>query len=229
MMPGERHESGAHQALSMLLPWYVNETLGEADRERLEVHLADCLRCREDLALERQLYRGLRTDSAVEFMPTASLKRLHERLDAIEIAAVDERPRVEDVLASRPTMPWAGLAAASVAVLAVAVSVLATQRWLLFRSHGIAAPYQTVTQPAPQVPGETIRAVFAPTITLVELQAILDEAQLRIVAGPSEAGVYALAPTSQRPTRSALASLRAHSNVKFAESIQTDSRSDATP
>ncbi len=53
--------------------------------------------------------------------------------------------------------------------------------------------YYTVTTPIPRAPNEVIRAVFSPHITLVELQAILDEAQLRIVSGPTEAGVYSLA------------------------------------
>ena len=51
-------------------------------------------------------------------------------------------------------------------------------------------------------PNEVIRAVFSPTITLVELQTMLDEAQLRIVSGPTEAGVYSLAANSRRPVSS---------------------------
>ena len=62
-----------------------------------------------------------------------------------------------------------------------------------------------------------IRAVFSPTITLVELQTILDEAQLRIVSGPTEAGVYSLASNSTCPVRESLALLRRHSAVRFAE------------
>jgi hypothetical protein len=80
-----------------------------------------------------------------------------------------------------------------------------------------AADYHTVTISAPRPPGEVIRAVFSPTITLVELQAILDEAQMRIVSGPTEAGVYSLAATSRRPVNSSLALLRRHSSVRFAE------------
>ena len=67
----------------------------------------------------------------------------------------------------------------------------------------------------PRPPDEVIRAVFSPTITLVELQAILEEAQLRIVSGPTEAGVYSLAAKSSRPVRSSLALLRQHSEGAF--------------
>ena len=58
------------------------------------------------------------------------------------------------------------------------------------------------------VAGEVIRAVFSPTITLDQLQAILDEAQLKIVSGPTEAGVYSLASSSDLTVRSSLAALR---------------------
>jgi hypothetical protein len=69
-------------------------------------------------------------------------------------------------------------------------------------------------------PNEVIRAVFAPTITLDELQSILDEAQLRIVSGPTEAGVYSLAANSSRSVSSSLALLRGHAKVRFAEGTQ---------
>jgi hypothetical protein len=79
------------------------------------------------------------------------------------------------------------------------------------------ADYHTVTNSAPRPPDEVIRAVFSPTMTLVELQAILDEAHLRIVSGPTEAGVYSLASTSRQPVNSSLALLRRHPSVRFAE------------
>ena len=60
-----------------------------------------------------------------------------------------------------------------------------------------------------------IRAVFSPTITLVELQTILDEAQLRIVSGPTEAGVYSLASTSTLPV-SVVSGAAAPSTLRFA-------------
>jgi hypothetical protein len=115
-------------------------------------------------------------------------------------------------------VPWQGLMAASVAVMAVALSLLAADRWT--QSRAPAPSYFTVTTAVPRVPGEVIRAVFSPTITLVELQAILDTAQLRIVAGPTEAGVYSLAANSKRPVSASLASLRGHGKVRFAESTQ---------
>jgi hypothetical protein len=65
-----------------------------------------------------------------------------------------------------------------------------------------------------------IRAVFSPQMSLGELQGILDEAQLSIVGGPSEAGVYSLASTSGRSPAAAAALLRTHPTVRFAEPMR---------
>ncbi len=114
-----------------------------------------------------------------------------------------------------------GLMAASIAVMAVALSLLAADQWMQFRAPRLRRPTITRSRlPTARAPDEVIRAVFSPTITLVELQAILDEAQLRIVSGPTEAGVYSLAANSSRPVSSSLALLRGHPKVRFAESTQ---------
>jgi len=210
-----------HEDISALLPWYINGSIGEHERQRVDAHLTLCAGCRDDLAKEQCIYQGMTAETAVEYMPAASLKRLQARLDGVAVAA--ERPVADAPVAEKPgrrPMAWPGLMAASVAVMAVALSLLAADRWMQSRAHGLAPDYYTVTTPAAHAPGEVIRAVFAPTITLVELQAILDEAQLRIISGPTEAGVYSLAANSRRPVSTSLALLRGHPKVRFAESTR---------
>jgi hypothetical protein len=183
------------------------------------------------MALEQRVHAGMSVEPAVEYMPAASLKRLQSRLDGLTAAqpgeAVVEAPRTRFVAAARRAVTWHGVMAASVAIMAVAVSLLAADRWMHSRVED--GPYRTVTASKPRVPGEVIRAVFVPTITLVELQAVLDEAGLRIVSGPTEAGVYSLAANSRRPVSASLASLRGHAKVRFAESIQPSVGPGDTP
>jgi hypothetical protein len=97
-----------------------------------------------------------------------------------------------------------------------------------FRARMTAPQYHTVTTPVPRAQGEVIRTVFSPTITLAEVQAILEESGLRIVSGPTEAGVYSLAAKSGRPVGASLAILRANAKVRFAESIESGAGSDDT-
>jgi hypothetical protein len=114
--------------------------------------------------------------------------------------------------------------AASIAALAVALGLLAIDGWMELHARGAAPVYYTVTTPAAQPADAVIRAVFSPTITLAEMQSILGEAQLRIVAGPTEAGVYSLASSTSRPVSLSLSLLRQHTAVRFAEITQPNAR-----
>jgi anti-sigma factor RsiW len=216
--------------VSERIPWYINGTISEDERQRLDAHLLHCANCRNEIAQDRLVYEVMNVDSGVEHMPAASLKRLRARLDDVDAAttALPADLTAAEKPGRRPAH-WQGLAAASIVVMAVTIGLLAADRWIQFRARTSAADYYTVTTPAPHAPGEMVRAVFSPTITLVEVQAILDEAGLRIVAGPTEAGVYSLAADSRRPVSSSLATLRANAKVRFAESIQSARGPDDSP
>jgi anti-sigma factor RsiW len=220
-----------HRDISALLPWYVNGSIGEQERQRVDAHLILCPGCRGDLARERRIYQGMTAETPVEYMPAASLKRLQAQLDALGGGASAEVPAKAPAACKpgRRLIAWQGLMAASVAVMAAAIGLLAADRWMQLRADASAPNYYTVTTPAAHAPGEVIRAVFSPTITLVELQAILDEAQLRIISGPTEAGVYSLAASSRQPVSSSLASLRGHAKVRFAESTRPSMGPGDTP
>jgi RNA polymerase sigma-70 factor (ECF subfamily) len=130
-------------------------------------------------------------------------------------------PQLAGGIAISRTRPM-GSRNAALAVLAIGLSIWGAASWM----HGGAtlsdAPYRTVTLPAPVMEGAVIRAVFAPSLALKERSALLDRAGLKIVAGPTEAGVYSLAPVSIADSarlESALRQLRAHPGVSFAEPI----------
>jgi hypothetical protein len=218
--------SAEHHEVSALLPWYVNETLEERDRQRVYAHVGICANCREDLAAQERICAAIEVQPAIDYMPVASLKRLQARLDAqAESAPTPALPQQQPA----HRLPWRGWMAASIAVMAVAVALLAADRWAQVEARLIQPKYRTVTSSAPRPPGEVIRAVFAPTITLVELQTMLDEAQLRIVSGPTEAGVYSLASNSTLTVRASLALLRQHSTVRFAEGTLLEPNSGNSP
>jgi anti-sigma factor RsiW len=71
-----------HEEISSLIPWYVNGTIGDLDRQRLDQHLPACAACRDDVLLERRVHASMARDTPVEYMPAASLKRLQATLDA---------------------------------------------------------------------------------------------------------------------------------------------------
>lgn len=206
-----------HREVSALLPWYVNSTLAEGACRRVEAHISCCRVCRDDLVLERLIFEKIDSEVAIDHMPAISLKRLRSRLDAAQLSP-PAAPAPEPVSA----VPWRGLLAASVILVALGASLL-TGRWLQLRAPVAPTDYRTVTSPAPRPREEVIRVVFAPTITLQEMQSILDEAGMRIVSGPTEAGVYSLAANSAQPVRASLALLRRHATVRFAEAAGPES------
>jgi hypothetical protein len=229
-MKHEHHNGGyvrGHEEISSLLPWYLNGTIGEHDRQRIDAHLRECATCREELRQESRVHQAMAAESGVEYMPAASLKRLQARLDGLgggtaqADAPADSVPRRRS---PRRSMPWRGWMAASIVAVSMALGAILADQWTQFRARELSFNYHTVTTAPPRAPEEVIRAVFSPTITLVELQAILDEAQLRIISGPTEAGVYSLAAKSGRPVSSSLALLRRHAAVRFAESTQPDAK-----
>jgi anti-sigma factor RsiW len=229
----EQNLSGEHKEIFELFPWYLNGTLAESERRMVDEHVRVCAACRDQLARERDLYRAMSAESSLEFIP-ASFSRLQARLDALSPETPAVPDAAEQQFAGRGTplrrgpMPWRRLAAASIAVVALgSLSLVSADRWVQLRA--LPSEYRTVTTATPRAPDEVIRAVFSPAITLVELQAILDEAQLRIISGPTEAGVYSLAATSERPVTVSLSLLRRHASVRFAESTRTDPNAGGGP
>lgn len=199
-------ERSLHRRAWEAIPWLVNGRIGDAERGALEEHLRGCRECREELALQRRLRDGMLRDAAPAADPEPGLERLWRRIDA-EAAAV-ERPEA----AARDTrVRW--LAAAAV-LEAVALAAL------IGANLGAPAPlYRTLGVEAPAAAPAAIRAVFDPGLPLGDLQRLLDEAQLRIVDGPSEAGVYTLASRPGTPREATLALLRADPRVRFAEPV----------
>jgi len=212
--------SAEHHEVSALIPWYVNDTLEDHQRDRVDSHLNACASCRNDLGVHKAIFEGIGAQPALDYMPVASLRRLQERLDAVRTQG--DSAQMVPLEPMRSESPWRGWIAASIAAMAVAIGVLATDRWLQFEARGEQANYHTVTSAAPRPRDEVIRAVFSPAITLVQLQSLLDEAQLKIVSGPTEAGVYSLASNSTLTVRSSLALLRQHATVRFAEATSPE-------
>ena len=209
-----------HEEVSSLIPWYVNLSLPDEERLKVDAHIAGCAACRAELLAEQQIFDRINGAPTVEYMPAASLKRLQARLDMQSPAPATNASGTPEVGSSR--VPKQGWKAASIAVMAISISLLLADRWVQVRAQSAAPDYYTVTKSPPRARDEVIRAVFAPTITLVDMQAILEEAQMRIVSGPTEAGVYSLAANSSRPVRASLALLRQHPAVRFAEQTREE-------
>jgi anti-sigma factor RsiW len=210
-----------HQEIGQLLPWLVNGRLSEADCQRVAAHLRVCGACADELAAQQRIYGVMSMDAGVERMPVAGLNRLRTRIESLDEAAPTppaphEAARSEAPAGSR-FRQRRGAIAASIAM--TAVGTLAALLWSRHERQIAPANYYTVTTTASQPADTVIRAVFAPTVTLSELQGLLDDAHLKIVSGPTEAGVYSLAMSGSQSVDWSLQRLRGHEVVRFAESV----------
>jgi hypothetical protein len=212
----------SHQQVWELLTWYVNGTATPAQREIVERHLPQCEACRAEHEVQQRLYEHLRRDEAALSDSGPALARLLrdiERAPAPGGAANDggsgaAAPALRHGMGRR--MKFAVAALAALAVLeTTTLAMLGIGR----------ADYQTLSSPQPSAAARaTIRLVVAPSMSMGELQDHLRRFELEIIGGPTEAGVYTLAPAlggsgSGADTAAALAGLRASPRVLFAEPV----------
>ena len=200
-----------HQNVWSQIPWYVNGSISRRERECVDAHLPVCAECRAELRQQRLIQSAMCGDSGIDHISSGSLNRLRQRLDAIPDASAEEQ-------SGRTGTQLRARLAASIGIVAITIGMIAAISHQREAQSLRSDFYHTVSSPTKRSPDETIRAVFAPTLTLAQLQNMLDQAHLRIVAGPTEAGVYSLAPTQAKPVKDALAQLRQNPAVRFAES-----------
>lgn len=215
----------SHRRTWELIPLVVNGSASAEERRLVDAHLHGCADCRDELAFQTQLQTGMTADAGAPHDPHPALRSLLERLDGDSDAAA--AMQAEAAPRRRPS-----LLLVAVAGQAVALAVLGGALLLHGPRGGrdAAAPYRTLSSPAADIAQGTIRFVPAPSLSLRELQGLLGDAGLRIVAANADNSIYTLAPARadaaklsaaerERATVDALARLRARPGVLLAEPI----------
>lgn len=203
-----------HQRVWDLLPWYVNGTLPDGERRRVEEHLSRCSRCQEELAACRGIGEAVSRQEEVAPAPhPAQLARLMARIDEEENVLRGLRA----LFAATPRAVRFALAAQLAAVLLLAGA-------LLWRPEPAPEPlFQTLSSPAPESetgPAARLRIVFAEGTTEKEIREVLLKVRGQVVGGPSSFGVYTVeVPASPDPIESVLAHLRSQKGVSLAEPV----------
>jgi hypothetical protein len=219
-----------HARASELLAWKVNGRIDHADAQWLDDHLARCAPCRAELKAEQRVRDAIAREPTVEFAPQASFNRLWERIESERAPTIEAMTDADDLPGRASPMaastkaartawarvPWLRLAVAAQAAVIVLLGALLWQR------PAAAPAYRTVTDSGsgPVLSGGVIKAIFADQVRLGDVKEILQGAGLVVVTGPSEAGVYTLAPrdaAAPRVTPEMAARLRSDPRVRFAE------------
>jgi anti-sigma factor RsiW len=178
-MPPEQGQS-MNEKFEELLPWYVNGTLGEADRQWVEQHLASHPEAREELAWHQALQADVRQDVPAVATTVGLARTLHLiRGDRPTLAE-----RVTGFFASLGMRP--GLALAGVALMAVQGGVI---HQMLQPGIDDTVPIRAVG-PSPLVAGPLLQLHFAPGAREVDIRLALVAVQGDLAAGPSPQGDY---------------------------------------
>jgi hypothetical protein len=201
-----------HREAWELIPWVVNATATEQERALVHAHLADCADCTSEFRFQSELRTAVLGTSTPVADASASFLKLSARLDSAPAATATYRWHFAAFTGRRTLLAVVALEAVCVIGLGTALSVRGP-------TLGVTA-YRTLGAGAEFPRHATIRAVLDPALSLGDLQAMLVELRLQIVAGPSAAGVFSLAPEASAPgasTAQTVNELRGRTGVRFAE------------
>lgn len=170
-----------------LLPWYLTETLGPAERAQVHAHLERCADCQAELASLREVREQVReafTEPAVA--PESARRRVMERVrratverhEASRRLALD---RVAEFFRQLLIPKWAP--AGAMAVIALQLGVLL---WAVREPESSSQISSRVVS----TPTARVQVLFAPEAREVEIRLLLGEVRGQIVSGPAADGTY---------------------------------------
>ncbi len=178
--------------LRTLLPWYVNGTLTEADRARVEHWLEESESGRTEVAWLRRLRSDIQAQKAHGAIAPGT-QRFARLLQA-------------DV--GRPVRRWFDWQRWTVPALTVALSVVVVQGVVIANLMRHETSLETLSERPAAERGPRLQITFVPSATEAQIRAALQAAHVEIAKGPGALGVYEVAVRTGS-VEDALASLRA--------------------
>jgi len=200
-----------HEEIVELLPWFVNESLGEKESQRLLAHLQDCAECREERDRLQALQQMVVEDDGSE---TADYRVAFNKLMSRIAAAEDNRASTTEWRSHRRAAAWT-LYLAAAACIVVAVGFVG----VLNPPTPPQEDFRTLSAP-PLVDGvpHRIALTFEQPIKAETLRSALIETRSNIVSGPSEDGTYIveIRVPPEMPDARFIQSIREIDGVKYA-------------
>ncbi len=154
-----------------ILPWYVNNTLTDEERRKVEEHLKECERCRSEVKYLKALRSQVKTTSAVTVYGKLGLKRL---LRDIKKEAQPSR---------RFAFPrWQPALAIAASLIIMLQSVILYNYW---------QQSEAITTLSGHVHGGVVLQVsFAPDANEAKIRKVLQSVEGSIIDGPGAIGIY---------------------------------------
>ncbi len=207
-----------HEIAVELLPWLVNNSLVEDEREAVLEHARACVICRRELGALEQVRDSISQTSGALPIPAPDMRNINTRIDAW----INRQSWVRNLwlrIGDSIEGSWRiAIAAQSILILVLASVLL----WPVSENQ----EFTTLTQPDNLPDGRYVRLVFNPELAESEFSNLLDTFQLRLVEGPSARGVYTLGlveSLSVEDRENLMVSLQQDPRVIFAQPVKSGS------
>ncbi len=177
-------KNAVHDRVREILPWFLNDTLGEKEQRLVLRHLRKCRDCREERDDLQRLQREIAGDDQSLPDYRTSYRKLMARIEATDRRA-DAEASMEDARGFGSWVPLAG-AAATLVLGIVFVGLLQpaeTRRQPEFSTL-------TVPPSADQGVAHRVALTFGDDVGAQTIRTVLIEARSRLIRGPDETGTY---------------------------------------
>ena len=240
-----RHTSPSteqHQQILLLLPWYLNQSLEQDERQQVESHIRSCILCSRELVVLRKLAAAVKQSSDLDVAAEASFAGLRGKLQTVK--RVRQNPEPSN---NQPTLGWFGkrtnaapglsgnavnryswllrLSGSTVTHFAIAASMLLAMMPLImpYGRSPATADYYTLSAAKPELPaGTKLRVVFSKALPDAGIDSLLEKIHGQRVEGPNSAGAYTLRLGTGKDSpdlTAAVALLRNQPNVLLVEPV----------
>lgn len=179
----------------MLLPWYVNHSLTNPEKIRVEAHLKDCLSCRMELAHLKKIASLVRDADLNPANAEPAYAKLLNRIQESQKAAETPIRSSHAVLKRAWALRKTGIGFKITVFAQAAVILLAIGFFWIPEYLGILPEFDhefhTLSSGEKSLLNENeIRVVFVDPISDTQISRVLQPLHASIVAGPSAQGVY---------------------------------------
>lgn len=182
-----------HEEILELLPWFINESLGEKERDRVLVHLRECLECRHERDQLQTIEAFVREDDVVVDVVVPdyrfSYNKLHSRIEAAERNR-ESASGVEVDTGLGNWIPITGIAA-SLMLAVVIVGFYNPVPAPVSAPESVTGEFVTLTNLS-RASGlsRRIALTFEQPIRAQTLRKALIETDSSLISGPDEKGTY---------------------------------------